>query len=230
MLSKPKIIIFDWDNTIIDSWPIIHGALEETFIEMGLTPWTLEETKRNSTKSLRDNFPKIFGDKWQIAGDAYYKSFRKRHLNEISFLELAKETLELIRSLGIYNAVLSNKKGPTLREEIKFLEIDHLFDVVVGSEDCTYDKPDIEPVRHIISQVNQIYDQNITAGNDIWFVGDSVIDIECAVASKCLPIFFGSDNFERDSKKELGITEQNYDNVISVKDYKLLQEMLKNIG
>lgn len=40
-LRKPKAIIFDWDNTLVDSWPVIQHAIDHTMVEMGKEPWGL---------------------------------------------------------------------------------------------------------------------------------------------------------------------------------------------
>ena len=33
-LKKPKAIVFDWDNTLVDTWPIIHMAINQTMQTM----------------------------------------------------------------------------------------------------------------------------------------------------------------------------------------------------
>ena len=53
-LPKPKAVIFDWDNTLVNTWPIIHEALAATFKEMGQQPWTLEQTMARVRKSMRE--------------------------------------------------------------------------------------------------------------------------------------------------------------------------------
>ncbi|HLJ20402.1 MAG TPA: HAD hydrolase-like protein, partial [Stellaceae bacterium] len=63
-MERPRAILFDWDNTLVDSWPVIHEALVVTFEGMGHVPWTLEETKQRVRHSLRDAFPRLFGDRW----------------------------------------------------------------------------------------------------------------------------------------------------------------------
>ena len=65
--GRPRAILFDWDNTLVDSWPVIHQSLGATFDAMGHEPWSFEETKINVRLSLRDSFPKMFGDRWQDA-------------------------------------------------------------------------------------------------------------------------------------------------------------------
>ena len=44
-LPRPRAVLFDWDNTLVDSWPIIHQALHDMFTAMGHAPWTLDECK-----------------------------------------------------------------------------------------------------------------------------------------------------------------------------------------
>ena len=57
----PAAVLLDWDNTLVDSWPVIHEALCETFLALERQPWTLEETKQRVHHSLRDSFPDLFG-------------------------------------------------------------------------------------------------------------------------------------------------------------------------
>jgi phosphoglycolate phosphatase len=65
ILPKPRAVIFDWDNTLVNTWPIIHDALNKTFAEHSLPLWEFEKTKARVRKSMRDSFPEIFGDNWQ---------------------------------------------------------------------------------------------------------------------------------------------------------------------
>ncbi|PPR65951.1 MAG: hypothetical protein CFH03_00782, partial [Alphaproteobacteria bacterium MarineAlpha3_Bin2] len=39
--GKPRAILFDWDNTLVDSWPTIIDALNVTLEAYGKTPWTM---------------------------------------------------------------------------------------------------------------------------------------------------------------------------------------------
>ncbi len=66
--GRPKAVLFDWDNTLIDSWPVIFEATNATLTEFGHDPWTLEEIKGRVRKSLRNAFPEYYGDRWQEAG------------------------------------------------------------------------------------------------------------------------------------------------------------------
>ena len=43
-LTRPKAVLFDWDNTLVDSWAVIHAALNETLTAMDHPNWTRAET------------------------------------------------------------------------------------------------------------------------------------------------------------------------------------------
>ncbi len=75
-LTPPKAVIFDWDNTLVDTWPLIHHALNTTFARYGQPQWTLDETKQRVKHSLRDSFPAIFGEQWEEAGKDYQANYQ----------------------------------------------------------------------------------------------------------------------------------------------------------
>ncbi len=72
----PKALIFDWDNTLVDSWEAIAEAMNHTRQAFGLNVWTLDEIKANCTRAARESFPEWFGADWKKAYDVYYKAFR----------------------------------------------------------------------------------------------------------------------------------------------------------
>ena len=45
-MNRPTALIFDWDNTLVDTWPTIHDALNTMLPQMGHEAWTLSETKQ----------------------------------------------------------------------------------------------------------------------------------------------------------------------------------------
>lgn len=188
MIVKPKAILFDWDNTLANTWPIIYRALHDTFVEYNKEPWTFDETKQRVHRSMRDAFPDIFGSDWEEAGKAYQKHYKKHQFDKLEALPDAHELLEYLKPLDMYVAVVSNKKGENLRREINHLVWNHYFRSIVGADDAASDKPSVEPV-HLALQGS-----NILPSHDVWFVGDTVTDMECAHNSGLLPIFFGDDD------------------------------------
>ena len=184
-LPKPKAIIFDWDNTLVNTWPVIHEAMVVTFTAMGQAPWTLQQTKERVRKSMRDAFPELFGDDWQKAGEIYQRAYRENSAAKLEPLPGALDVLKRIEALGLYNAVVSNKKGPVLRKEVTHMGWDHYFKTIVGADDAARDKPHADPVHMAFDK------SGILPARDVWFVGDSDVDLECALNTGCTAILYG---------------------------------------
>ena len=184
-LPRPKGILFDWDNTLVDNWSAIHESINRTLVAMGQRPWSVEETRRNVAKSLRDSFPVMFGDRWEEARDIFYASFEVLHLEKLKPLVGAADLLAGLKARGLYLAVVSNKTGRYLRREAEHLGWNGYFTRLVGATDAAADKPAVACVDLALR------DSGLRRGRDIWFVGDGAIDMECAAAAELTPIFFG---------------------------------------
>jgi len=185
-LKKPKGIIFDWDNTLADTWPLIQTAIDTTMTAMGKEPWGLEKVRDNVHKSMRESFPEIFGDDWVKAGEIYKKTYRSINLEKISLLPNALKLIDFINSQGILQFVVSNKIGTTLRAETKKIAIDRKFFSLVGAQDSDADKPSIKPVELALMGSNLDMKKD-----EIWFVGDTITDVDCANACGFTPIVYG---------------------------------------
>lgn len=176
-LPRPRAILFDWDNTLADTWPIIHAALHATFTAMGREPWSLEEVQAGRDgihHSLRDSFPRIFGENWPKAREIYYQHFLENHLTMIQKLPGADAIIETLADTNIYLGVVSNKTGIHLRKEVAHLGWEPHFHKVVGATDAESDKPSAAPVHLVLEG------SGITPGQDVWLIGDSETDYQCA--------------------------------------------------
>ncbi len=193
-LPKPKAVIFDWDNTLVDTWPLIHTAIDKTMTDMGLEPWGLEKVRDRVHKSMREYFPEIFGDDWERAGEIYKNTYRAIHLEKIQLLPNALKLINHFEQNEILQFVVSNKIGLTLRKEAAKIGVDKKFFSLVGAADTNFDKPNKEPVDLALmgSDLN-------AAKDEIWFIGDTISDVECAYNSGCRPIVFG-DSLNKISK------------------------------
>ena len=126
-IKLPKAVIFDWDNTLVDSWPLIHFAINTTMEQMGRDLWSLDKVKNDIHKSMRDSFPALFGDRWQEAGEIYKNSYRSQHLEKLQFLPNAIDFINFLHQKKILLFIISNKIGSTLRMEAENLRIANKF-------------------------------------------------------------------------------------------------------
>lgn len=177
--ARPAALLFDWDNTLADTWPAIHHALAVTFRAMDREPWTFEQTRARVRASARDSFPALFGPRAEEAMAVFYRCFQSDHLEKLRERPGATDMLERLEDAGYYLAVVSNKRGDLLRQEAEALDWTRLFRRLVGANDAERDKPATAPVHLALSE------GAIAPGPDVWFVGDTDIDLTCAANSGC---------------------------------------------
>ncbi len=191
----PKAVVFDWDNTLVSSWRAIAEAINKTRVEFGLNAWSDEEIRKNCTRAARVSFPEWFGDKWKAAYDFYYHHVGNSRLDQISPTNGAVELLQWLKEKNIPLFIVSNLRGDLLRIEVARMRLENFFVAIAGAQDTPRDKPARDHVDYALKK------GSIEAHADIWFVGDSEVDMQCAFNSGCTPVLIGAP----DKAKELGV-------------------------
>ena len=187
-LQRPRAILFDWDNTLVDTWTVIHRALGVTFEAMGMLPWTLQETRQRVRRSARETFPELFGERAEEAAEIFYRSFETEHLQVLKPLPGVPDMLEELGALAeLHLAVVSNKQGYLLRREAHHLGWDRIFHSLVGASDAELDKPACEAVTLALAK------SGVDLGPDVWFVGDTDVDMTCAHNCGCTAVLLRSE-------------------------------------
>ena len=180
--ALPPLVIFDWDDTLVDTYPAIHAAINAARAAFGLPAWSLAEARVNCRLALKESFPQWFGAEWERAGRIFYDTFAKEHLRLFTAKRGAVDLLRFLRAKAIPLAVNSNKKSLYLRKEISFLEWDGYFHAVVGADDVSKGKPDPAGVNRIKAECG------IGAAEKAWYIGDNAVDCATARAGECLPV------------------------------------------
>jgi phosphoglycolate phosphatase len=178
---RPRTLLFDWDNTLVDSWQTIHEALCVTFTALGLEPWSLAQTKSRVARSLRDTFPSLFGPRWNEALKLYVDSFTAIHLDRLKPLAGAGQALAELTAAGFALGVVSNKTGDLLRAEAAHLGWTGYFHRLVGAGDAAQDKPAAAPILMALEGSG-------FGCADAWYVGDTALDMECAGQAGCVGV------------------------------------------
>jgi len=181
---RPRTLLFDWDNTLVDSWGAIHHALNATLAELGLPPWTLAETMARVRRSAREAFPAWFGERAEEAARIFYAAFEADHLDRLQPCAGAEAMLARLHAAGYDLAVVSNKQGRYLRAEAARLGWDRYFRRLVGANDAARDKPAPEAVALALADgPGETADRG-----KVWLIGDTDIDLQCAVDTGCVPV------------------------------------------
>jgi phosphoglycolate phosphatase len=184
-IPQPAIVLFDWDNTLVENWRSVQAAFNTAMEAYGKDTLTLEQVMFQARHSSRDIFPEIFGGDWEAARAIFYAHFSAHHLAGLRLMPGADRLLEALREQDVPLGIVSNKKGDLLRREIAHLGWDDQFVSIVGAQDAHRDKPDPAPVLRALEIAG------IAAGPAAWLVGDTDVDMRAAIAAGCTPVLVG---------------------------------------
>lgn len=190
--DRPSVLLFDWDNTLVDGWAGITAALNATFDAFGHPAWTVEDTRNRVRVSLRESFPQMFGTRWEDARDIFYDTLSRQHLAHVSPMPGMADVLEA--GVSWPQGVVSNKAGLFLRREVTHLGWERFFTDVVGAGDAAADKPAPDPILLALSRIGRVPDRSV------WYMGDTALDMRAAQAAGVTAVLVG--NAEHDGGVE----------------------------
>jgi phosphoglycolate phosphatase len=181
--SLPSVLLYDWDNTLVDGWAGIAAALNAVFAEFAMPAWSVAETRERVRVSLRDSFPAMFGTAWERARDIFYATLAEQHLRHVTPMPGVAEALEA--GADWPQGVVSNKTGRYLRAEVTHLGWGGYFGAVIGAGDATADKPDPAPILLALDRLGRAPDRSV------WYLGDTALDMAAARAAGVMPVLIG---------------------------------------
>ena len=217
VLTPPKVIIFDWHSTLVDTLDAMYHAVDDTITQFGelglidrLTPHGESKTKEDGKLvdyvrkhhklhpkikkqgkiSRTDIFEVLFdGDEEakKIAHAAFDDNYRK-HFGEIHpFEEGIEQMLADLQGRGIKLAVLTNRNREFLRHEIRKIGINGWSHHFETSV-CGDEVENRKPAPDPI--LKAVEKMNEHADKSCWYVGDSTTDTACAKAAGVTNIFY----------------------------------------
>jgi phosphoglycolate phosphatase len=179
----PTVLLYDWDNTLVDGWAGITAALNTVFAAFAMPEWTVADSRHRVRGALRDTFPVMFGQDWERARDMFYAAMAERHLSHVRPMPGAIEALSAgdRRPQG----VVSNKAGGHLRAEVRHLSWGRHFGALVGAGDAGADKPDPAPILLALDALGHAADRSV------WYLGDTALDMTAARAAGVTAVLIG---------------------------------------
>lgn len=201
-LQELKAAVFDWDNTLAESRTALVFCVNKVLQEYHLPQWEEVKGKRDNKLSFRDNFPRIFGDKAEEAYEKYTKIYLQNVGKMITVFPKTLEVLQLLKSQGVKLMVMSNKDRKLLNYELPLLFNPNLFDNVVCGHEASKDKPYGE---HLFWTLKNMFTPQQINRQNVWVIGDSPQDSECAKNAGALPIRIGKSIWEDETIDTSGI-------------------------
>ena len=190
----PKAVLLDWDDTLAHTRSSVVEAMECILKKYNKEPWDITKVKyRDTKKSLKENFPNFFGKDANRAYNEYLKYYIEYAYNKVYPMEKADEFLKLCNQKKIDLYIISNKEKSLLLKEVEFCFPNISFKKILGNGDAPLNKPNPAPV--FVALDNVAYEVN---RDNVWLIGDTKQDTECAYNAEIQPILLGKGKFMED--------------------------------
>ncbi len=182
-------VLFDLDDTLVDSFPARLAALQIVFSDAGIHSPTANEFLCSQVGSP---IHQALSQLETAGGTAHglFERFRRAYwIREHGIISLYPGIEAVVQELyrrGVKLGVITQKRRAFeieghragASEELRQLGIAGLFSVIVGFEDVTLHKPHPEPVHLALDNLKARPWETI-------LVGDSAADVGSAIAAKC---------------------------------------------
>jgi phosphoglycolate phosphatase len=177
-----KLIIFDFDGTLVDSLPGIYKTANIMAKKYGMPHISIDKIKNAVGMGIEIFLNEIFKDiidkhKFIAIKKDYEITYEKNSTSGTRLFPGVRQVLKILRQKKIKMVILSNKKSYFIKKLCKYFNIDKFFIEIIGRGDLKKDKPDPYAINYF-SKKYKINKKNIL------LVGDSQYDAECAANSK----------------------------------------------
>lgn len=176
-MQKNKIIIFDCDGTLLDTFLLIEKSVYKTFETLLPNyPLTLDEAHSFFGPALDESFAKYTSDegfKEQLI--KCYRDFNEKYMAQyIRAYDGIKELLENLKKQGYITAIVSNKVTDAVIKGLEICKINKYFDLVIGLEKLNAPKPSPDGIYQVLKYFNK---------SDAILIGDTLFDIKTGINS-----------------------------------------------
>lgn len=169
---RVKAVLLDMDGTIVDAFPPIIRALNQTFREFGLPQMTPQEVKRHTGKG-DCSMKALFGERKEQAAARFLEIHDEDYLDKIRPLDGAETLFQWLQAHGIPTAIVTSKSQIRAEAQLDALHWTHYFDTVIGKMDGRPEKPDPGPILLACEQLG------IQAEHSV-MIGDGIADMKSA--------------------------------------------------
>jgi pyrophosphatase PpaX len=170
------VVLFDFDGTVIDSGAIILASmrhatrtvlgreLEDEVLMAAVGGAGLNEQMRLLDERRVDELVRV------------YRAHNEPLHAELVCCAGMEDVLAELKQEGRRLGIVTAKRRQTVALAFEHVPIEHLFDIVVGSDDTERHKPAPDPILHALDRLD-------AAPDDAVYVGDSPFDIRAAKAA-----------------------------------------------
>jgi len=190
-----QAVLLDMDGTIVDAFPPIIRALNQTFAEFGLPQMSDEAVKRHTGKG-DCSMQTLFGERRNEAAARFLEIHDEDYLDKIKPLAGAETLFQWLQNRAIPVAIVTSKSQVRAEAQLDVLNWTGYFDVVIGKMDGRPEKPDPTPVLLACAELE------VDPENTI-MIGDGIADMKSATRAGARAIGM-CDAFSAEELTEVG--------------------------
>lgn len=174
----------------MDSLLFLHETHNYIRAQLGKEPISLDDFKGYFGAPRDKLYMAMYGkDNIEKAKTIFVEYVRANHLDgALKPLSNADKAIKAAAGLGVPMGVVSNKLASLIHAEVRQFGWSGHFKTIVGAGDADEGKPSPKPLLLALDRLG------LRPSNDIWLVGDTDNDIECAVAAECACVYLGQEN------------------------------------
>ncbi|MFC6181354.1 HAD family hydrolase [Lactiplantibacillus daowaiensis] len=170
-----QTILFDIDNTLINSANLIAETLQKGAAAVGVDVPLAEYRKRIGRPG--DEILKEFGvPDWQKVLDGYMVEFG-RNMHRLAYFPGIEALLLNLNKLGIQTGVVTSKDRLQFDAETKYFPLIAAAEIVTTSDLTANPKPSAEPLLYTVKTHQLDLERTL-------YIGDSVFDMQAAKAAQ----------------------------------------------
>jgi len=195
MKQTIKAVLFDMDGTIVDAFPPIIRALNQTFTEFGLPTMSDTDIKRHTGKG-DCSMTALFGERKIAAGIRFLEIHDEDYLDRITPLAGAESLFKWLTDKNIPIAIVTSKSQKRAEAQLEVLGWSGYFKSVIGKLEGRPEKPDPAPVLLACKELGISPEVSI-------MLGDGLADMKAAQRAGSRAFGF-CDAFSADELTEAG--------------------------
>lgn len=219
-IKRPKLIIFDWDNTLADTTEVVTKVINRLRADFNQDPMTSGDVLRYTGDPERDWIIDLFGKKCDEMSKKYQLYYAEENLSFIPTLLFgARKIIDTLSSMSIQSAILTNKYRDITIKEIEYLSLTDTFISVFTKDDLPVKKPDPIGITMIVDKWKLSNPEEEISKDEIWFIGDTMTDMATAKNYGCQAFFVGDTSW---------ITEKYADYILNIGNLNELSKFLEN--
>ena len=191
-LKKPKVVFYDFDETLVTSKEVYKKSLNLLCEKYGIPKRTDEDMKVINGSDFKTVLSALFGAENEEKIHQEYEFGYNIYSNNLCHpISGALEFVQNINKQNIQQAIISNKPDHIIAPEVQRLGFGKYINTIVGSS-CGYKKPSKQLLYIALERLNM--DKNAIDNEKIWMFGDSIPDVEFAQNINAEMFFVGNKN------------------------------------